>query len=482
MKKSIFFGTLILVVLLSLVGEPGFAARAMFDPNTAASLPNPASSPWFISWVDRSTSTDVGAYPSVAYSPIDGLPYLSYYDAVNGDLVLASPVPNGGSNCGVGGNWWCRAVDGSGVNGSSLDNVGTYSSADFWKGLEGSTPVWKFGIAYHDNTTHALKYAVFTQYPSTWTWDFQTILSTSLAGSDVGLYNSLKFASDGRPKIAFYQTSALTGSLNLAVTVSGSGNCGEGTDLGMWHCDMVDSGAGVGQFASLSIDYNQNPSMAYYDGANGNLKYAFYYGFGGGNCGDSNTYRCETVDDSIADVGRSASLVAPRSMGGPSQIAYYDRTNGTLKYAFETLEHSAANCVGRWWCGNVDTIGAGLAQAGISMAVDKYNSPVIAYEDASELMGPSKLKIARNYVSLGLSTGNCGDVFPEMMFPSWQCSILDNATYGSGNIDLAGYTALAFSASGLATIAYLETDNYYATNSLKVATQLFQTFLPLLKR
>ena len=335
MKKSIFFGILMLVVLLSLAGANLPAAKAQFDPNTAASLPNPASSPWFISWLDRSTSTNVGAYPSMAYSPIDNLPYVSYYDAVNGDLVLASPVPNGGSNCGVGGDWWCRAVDGSGVNGSSLDNVGTYSSADFWQGLEGSTPVWKFGIAYHDVTNRALKYAVFTQYPTTWSWDFQTILSTSLAGSDVGLYNSLKYASDGRPKIAFYQTSALTGSLTLAYAVSAGGNCGEGVDLGMWSCDMVDSGAGVGQFASLSIDYNQSASMAYYDGANGNLKYAYYYGFGGGNCGVSNTYHCETVDEAAADVGRSAALVAPRSLGGPSQIAYYDRTNGKLKHAFE---------------------------------------------------------------------------------------------------------------------------------------------------
>jgi len=64
-----------------------------------------ATSPWFVSWADRTTSDDVGKYPSVAYSPIDGLPHISYYDAETGNLMLASPDLDGGGNCGMDGNW-----------------------------------------------------------------------------------------------------------------------------------------------------------------------------------------------------------------------------------------------------------------------------------------------------------------------------------------------------------------------------------------
>jgi hypothetical protein len=92
------------------------------------------------------------------------------------------------------------------------------------------------------------------------------------------------------------------------------------------------------------------------------------------------------------------------------------------------------------------------------------------------------LKIARPAAALGLDWGNCGDALPGDLFSYWQCTTLDNAGYGQGYVDVAGFTSVAVSASGLATIAYSETDNYHDTDSLKFATQWFQSLLPLVRR
>jgi len=478
MKKSMFFGTLLAAVLLSLVTGPGLVARAQPDQAAASRAVNPATSPWFVSWVDRSTSSDVGAYPSVAYNPSDGLPYISYYDAVNGHLLLASPaVPGGTGNCGTGLNWWCRVVDGNGANGSSLDNVGRYSSIDFWSGVDEGTPVWKLGIAYHDDTTNALKYAVWTQQnPSFGNWDFVTIASTISPVQVIGLHTSLKYDSTGKPRIAYQNTFGSTGSLEFAYWVGSGGNCGEGDHLNTWHCDSIQSGLLLGQDISLAMDYNDFFSIAYHAHGSGELRYAYYHGPSGGTCG-SGEYDCVVIDgSSAADVGQSAALTGRRSAADPHRIAYYDRTNGKLKYAFQT--GSNANCgEGKWFCGIVDSIGANISIVGLSMALDKNGYPIIAYEDA---MGQSStLNIARPYFAVDLGWGNCGGTFPGYLFTYWQCDTIDNAAYGVGSVNVGQYTSVAVGPGGLGTIVYYEKDSFDSMNSLKVASQRFQTFLPL---
>jgi hypothetical protein len=220
-------------------------------------------------------------------------------------------------------------------------------------------------------------------------------------------------------------------------------------------------------------------SLAYYDAVNGNLKYATIVAQINGSCGFSSRYFCETVDGSAADVGRSAVTTARRSASDTTRIAYYDRTNGKLKYAFQTV--TGANCGGgNWWCGNVDTIGAGLDRVGLSMAVDQQGYPIIAYQDAHQ--GVSKLKIARPAIALGLNWGNCGDALPGDLFQYWQCTTLDSAAWGQGMVNVADYTAVAIGTGGLATVVYRVVDDSENTVSLKYATQMFQSFLPLLKR
>jgi hypothetical protein len=50
---------------------------------------------------------------------------MSYYDATNHALMLASPIPGGAGNCGTNNNWICITLDSGGANG-----VGMYSSID----------------------------------------------------------------------------------------------------------------------------------------------------------------------------------------------------------------------------------------------------------------------------------------------------------------------------------------------------------------
>jgi len=390
--------------------------------------------------------------------------------------MLANPGPSGGFNCGVGGNWWCRMVDGA------SSNAGMFSSIAFWSGVEETIPVWKLGIAYHDftTTTNALKYAVYTQTPFSWNWDYETIVSTTSPVEVLGLHTSLKYDSNGKPRIAYQNTFGSEGSLEFAYWVGSGGNCGEGADLNTWHCDSIQSGFTLGENISLALDYNDFFSIAYYAQRSGELRYAYYHGLSGGTCGNGE-YDCLLIDGGSLgiDAGQSAALTGRRSAADSHRIAYYDRTNGKLKYAFQT--NSNGNCgEGKWFCGIVDSIGANIYIVGISMTLDKNGYPIIAYEDA---MGPSStLKIARPYFAVDLGWGNCGGTFPGYLFTYWQCDTIDNAAYGGGHVNVGQYTSVVVGPSGLATIVYYETDSVDSMKSLKVAFQNFQTFLPLLRK
>lgn len=88
--------------------------------------------------------------------------------------------------------------------------------------------------------------------------------------------------------------------------------------------ETVDGGPGqvVGEYASMKLDRQGRPHIAYYDGANGHLKYARF---------DGSRWQIQVADPSVADVGQFAAL-ALDSLDHP-HIAYHDDTNGKLRYA-----------------------------------------------------------------------------------------------------------------------------------------------------
>src|SRR5262249_12610226 len=87
--------------------------------------------------------------------------------------------------------------------------------------------------------------------------------------------------------------------------------------------ELVDSNpaGSVGESSSLKVDHLGHPHVAYYDGVNGNLKYAFH---------DGTNWVVTTADGSTDDVGEFCAL-ALDSLDRP-HIAYYDGTHQRLMY------------------------------------------------------------------------------------------------------------------------------------------------------
>ncbi len=466
MKKRAFFGLAIAVALISLATGINFPQAAHAGQlETNSSLPGSATAAWTVGWADKSSSDAVGTYPSIAFNPAGGLPYISYYDAINGDLMLAHPSSAG--NCGTDNRWSCQPVDAS-----PEEDVGKYSSIAFW----GDSDHWTMGISYYDQTNGALRFAFWDQVgDEPGSWEIQTISDPGTFGTGAGLFSSLQFGSDGVPQIAYYYSYMLgNDAVKYAYYVKSGGNCGVAPNVGAWQCDTVESGDKVGKFTSLDLDASDSPRIAYYDELNGNLKFAYL---------DGSTWRTAVVDAFSDDSGKFASLQV--SATAPVwRIAYYNATAGKLKYAYYV--GSGGNCglssislQWEWQCDEIDSMGIDLEQVGIALATDQGGNAIIAYEDAAEDLEPTKLNIARPAGAIGLLTGNCGPIPQGGLFQTWQCTTLDNALYGIGYVNVAAHTAIAVNSTGLAMIAYSETDDYYMRTNLKVAYQELRNFLPL---
>ncbi len=188
------------------------------------------------------------------------VPFISYYDLIAKVLKVASPVSVGG-NCGPGNSWSCQVVDGAG-------DVGKYSSIAFPQGLSFFGP----GVAYFDATNANLKFAERSCLPTPCHWNTFTIAGG--AGVVSGTYTSLKYDANGVVHMGYQVTTISSTNLWYAHSVVSGGNCGVAGAAGRWQCDMVDSGSGIGSYASLALG-GTRPYIAYYDGGNGDLKLAF---------------------------------------------------------------------------------------------------------------------------------------------------------------------------------------------------------------
>lgn len=474
------------MVCFTLISGGSAAQRIQADSLSINTVLNPkADIPWYSTWADETTSTGIGAYPSIAYSPINDLPYISYYDSVNGNLMLTHYTPDGSGNCGIDNLWYCEVVDGDGLNGHSGNDVGQYSSLDFYYNT--ATRVWKIGISYYDATQKVLRYAAYIYIPLMGgSWDYVTI-TPPLAGQEGdGKFTSIKYDQNGNPHIAYlswrFILVGVVEFLTIASPVSSGGNCGYGDDAGKWECTEIDDGAG--KYASLDIDYSDQVYIAYYDHGYHNLNYAYYIGIGG-SC--LNGWECTMIDGDGTDVGTFASIKAKQNSYDSIHIAYYDATNGKLKYTTSGWT-SDGNCGpgNSWYCMNVDTMGTGtgMAQTGISLEIDSVGAPIIAYQNASEDLSPAKLGIARPaYVYKGTNNqGNCGGSLPGGVFSYWFCKTLDTAGYGKGYISVADHVSLALGPDGRAAIAYYEYDSYNLKTALKVAYQRPSNYLPVIIR
>jgi hypothetical protein len=420
----------------------------------------PADAPWELETIASIAGGEVGQYTSIAFSEAAGKPYISYYDATNGDLRLIYPHETSG-NCGPNNAWYCEAPD-------TQDDVGQFSSIDtYHDDLTGEN---KIGIAYFDATNRTLKVAIWSSsgFPVQ-SWSVATVDGGfGIPQPDVaGRSASLKFASDGSVHIAYATYGSIIGYeydyVYHAQSVAAGGNCGHDTAAGKWQCDIVSDGAGwfdPGAGISLDLTPSDEPVIAHMNTDWEMLEL----------CEKTNdAWSCRTID---AEAGGNVALAIDPS--GSPHIGYYGRDNGTLKYA--SYVGSGGNCGNNggtfeYQCDVIDTIGSDQSRVGLSIALDLDNYPLIAYKDDSDPLGYPALNVARPALAHGMTAGNCGPIVA--LVHQWQCDTIDDASQGGGFGYLyeADFVSVAFDSFGLATVAYDESDDYYNEIRLKIADQ-----------
>lgn len=345
----------------------------------------PSGWKWLIETVDQ--VLDIGQYTSMKLGA-DGSVHISYFDTTNKELYYAYRP--------LAGEWTIRVVDWG-------DDVGRFSSLDL---NPGGIPA----IAYLDATHWGLKYAVFN---GLWTdWSRQTVDDQvdTYTGEDA----SLAFKSGGAPCISYIQTDNeklklacydgyawsyeflnpsdyQMGETSLEIDATDhpalsyyvtydSYYTGE-SGLHYHYFDgvavrdeTIDLGHEVGLYNSLALTSSGLPRIAYYDGEDHSLLYAYKETLNG-------AWNIRLVDN-LGVVGINPSIAMTPS-GWPG-ISYYDQTHGDLKYCTQNPDFS-------WVCHTVD--GADGSDVGLysALSIGSDYLPRVSYYDATH----GDLKFAR---------------------------------------------------------------------------------------
>ena len=321
--------------------------------------------------VDRGTGGGVGYYASLAFDSND-YPHISYYDLSNGDLRYASLEPgDGGKNL-----WRVELVDQTGDVGSfsslvlTPDNLPRISYRDAtngklklasyngnsWhteildpdgdNGMGSSLALDSNGylfVSYIKAGSYDLRFLTYTPTGST----AETV--TTGLGQNVSFTTSLALDPHETPFILYYNS--LLGNLMLAY---------RDPLIMLWNSVAVDeSDDDVGRFNSLVIDAYGSLHLCYQNDTRGELWYATY---------DPN--RDLWSRDLVDSEGSSGAYchITLSSRGNPI-ISYFEESNGDLKVALKSYD--------RWQVYRYDT--AGITGLWTSIAVNSQGAVGVAY-------------------------------------------------------------------------------------------------------
>jgi len=224
---------------------------------------------------------------------------------------------------------------------------------------------------------------------------------------NAGVYLSLAVGPDNRPAVAYFD--GTNGDLRYAAF-----------DGAQWNVQTIDSNRSVGLYPSLQFNRFGQPAIAYYKRSTGDLKLAEFNG----------TSWATRVLDAAGDAGRHASMV--RKGDGYLAVAYANSTTGHLRH----IEEGKSG----WRKPNTidDSLTGGVSY--ISLATDPNGAERVSYYDA----GPADLKFAQR-------------TSPKKN--NWK--IFKVASKGTVGL----HSKLLFSARGVAYILYYERNS----NTLRMA-------------
>ncbi len=286
-------------------------------------------------WVTETVDSagNVGSNNSLALAPTyPYTPYISYHDYITGVTYTMKYAWLNGTT------WVSETVD-SGGQWTSLALVPTHPYTPF--------------IVHHHWWEWDLKYAC---------GDGTTWITNTVLGGIRAIQGSLALEPvyPYMPHVTYYVTWGTAKTLDHAY-LSGTTWCS-----GTWvreHVEPPLSKAGKRNSLALESTYPYTPHVSYFDGRNGNLKYAWKSG---------TTWFSKTVD-STGNVGDFSSLILDSSNN--PHIAYYDDTNTTVKYA-----RLSGNI---WVSETVDSVAqTSSVRRPISLDLNQADVPYIGYYDA----------------------------------------------------------------------------------------------------
>lgn len=299
---------------------------------------NATGTAWDVAQTLDGTLSQVGGYTSLQI--VNGNPAIAYYDLTNTSLRYLRATNTDG-------NAWGTSQT---LDGASADVVGQYPAMQVANGNP--------AIAYYDGTNGDLRFKRATDADGT-AWAAAQIPDGS-GGDNVGSHLSLQIV-NGNPAISYYDVTNSRLKFIRALDASGTA---WGTPI------TVDAAGNVGQYTSLQI-VNGFPAISYYDVTSGNLNFV--------RATDANGTAWGTplsIDGTTDDVGQWTALQVG---GGFPAVAYYDVTNGNLKFI------RATNASGSAWAAPVtlhssETVGQSVSMISNGTGVD------IVYYHASELL------------------------------------------------------------------------------------------------
>ena len=202
-----------------------------------------------------------------------------------------------------------------------------------------------------------------------------------------------------------------------------------------WTKITIDSADAVGEFASLAI-VDGVPAIAYYDSTNGNLKFTRASNAAGSAWPPGNIV---VADGSPADTGQFASLAV---ISGRPAIGYHDATNGNLNFVWASDAQGTA-----WPAGNIVMVAGASSQMGSHTSMAEVNGvPGIAFHDSVPALDLrfASLPSANWTASTGdalpvLASGvKSGAITSQMLAPGvgvWQTSG-NNLVYNTGKVGI----------------------------------------------